>query len=62
MDPAPPVIPNISQPEPLAHWERELLRKARLLRQARKSVILLLEPNGAIRVWGGEPAGILPPP
>lgn len=59
---AAPVVPPLAEPvelPPLAAWEREALRKLRLLRQSRKPAILFVTENGAIQVYRGERDGLI---
>lgn len=47
---------------PLAAWEKELLAKARHLRQSGKTGILYLTESGAILIFEGVRAGLIAPP
>lgn len=58
--PAPPPLVVIS--DGLTERERRALTLIRQLLSEKKPVILLLDETGAIRVYRGERAGIVPPP
>lgn len=49
-------------PKPLEDWERRALEILRQLRREKKPAILWVDASGAVKVFRGEPAGIIPPP
>lgn len=46
---------------PLAEWERAVLEKLRYLRLSKKTGILYVTESGAIQIFEGVRAGIVPP-
>jgi hypothetical protein len=55
---APPAPPPVL----ISEQDRKILELLKQLRIAKKPVILLLDETGAIRIYRGERAGIVPPP
>lgn len=61
---APPVtVTDAPAPadNPVTNWERDALRKLRLLRQGKKPAILFMTPEGALQIFRGEMAGVVAP-